>query len=68
MLHLGEGRSDDAWGDLAACHRLSLLLSQGGTLIESLVGIALEHVASEGTLAWLEHGRPDGKKIGGALG
>lgn len=63
MLHLGEGRSDAAWQDLVACHRLARLSSQGGTLIENLVGIALEHVVGDGTLAFLEHAKLNAKGL-----
>src|SRR5262245_45362130 len=36
MLHLGEGRVDDAWRDLLTCHRLARLVGRGGCLIEGL--------------------------------
>src|SRR5262249_53400649 len=35
MLHLGEGRREAAWEDLAACHRLARLVGCGATLIEN---------------------------------
>src|SRR5262249_30735952 len=63
MLNLGEGRGEAAWQDLAACHRLARLSSHGGTIIESLVGIALEQIASDGTLAVIEHGKLDAKNL-----
>jgi len=66
MLHLGEGRNDAAWQDLAACHRLARLVTRGGSLIENLVGMAVEHIASEGTLSLLEPGRHDRKQLHGA--
>jgi hypothetical protein len=54
MLHLGEGRFDEAWQDLLACHRLGRLVARGGTLIEQLVGIALDSMASGVDLAYLD--------------
>ncbi len=54
MLRVGEGKYDDAWQDLLACHRLGRLVARGATLIEMLVGVALGHIASSATLAYLE--------------
>jgi hypothetical protein len=54
MLRLGEGKHDDAWNDIIACHRLGRLMSRGGTLIESLVGIAICQIAHNATLAYLD--------------
>ena len=55
MLRLKEGKLDAAWDDLLACHRLGRLLSRGATLIETLVGVAISQVASNATLAYLDH-------------
>jgi hypothetical protein len=63
MLALGEGRAEDAWRDLLACHRLGRLVGRGGTLIEFLVGVAIESVAGDGELALLERGKLDAKRI-----
>jgi hypothetical protein len=54
MLRAGEGKFDDAWADLLACHRLARLVGRGGTLIEGLVGIAVDQVAATADLAYLE--------------
>jgi hypothetical protein len=54
MLRVGEGKFDEAWQDLLACHRLGRLVARGGTLIEALVGIALDAIASNADLAFLE--------------
>ena len=54
MLAIGEGRHDDAWHDLLACHCLARLVGTGGTLIELLVGVAVESMASAGDLVLLE--------------
>lgn len=57
MLHLGEGRPDQAWQDLQACHRLARHVVKGATLIEGLVGIAIETIAANGDLAYLAHAK-----------
>src|SRR5579864_282297 len=57
MLRLGEGKADEAWQDLLACHRLARLVSRSATLIEGLVGFAIEQAASNTDLAYLEHAR-----------
>jgi lysophospholipase L1-like esterase len=62
MLHLGEGRHDDAWQDLLTCHRLGRHVSHGGTLIESLVGIAINQMAAVADLALLDDAKPDAKQ------
>ncbi len=54
MLRTAEGQFDAAWQDLLACHRLDRLVGRGATLIESLVGIAIDHIASHSDLAYLE--------------
>jgi hypothetical protein len=54
MFRLGEGRIDDAWQDLQACHRLARLVGRGATLIEALVGMAIDAVAGRADLAFLE--------------
>jgi hypothetical protein len=63
MLHIGEGRYDEAWQDLLACHRLGRLIPQGATLIEELVGIAIDSIASEGDLAYLDRVKPTAQQI-----
>jgi hypothetical protein len=63
MLHLDEGRYDDAWQDLLACHRLGRLVSRGGTLIEELVGIAIDAIAARADLVYLERARMDARQI-----
>jgi hypothetical protein len=55
MLRTREGKFDDAWQDLLACHRLARLVARGATLIEALVGIAVEQITAQADLAYLEH-------------
>ncbi|MBI1899940.1 MAG: hypothetical protein HYS13_02345 [Planctomycetia bacterium] len=59
MLRLGEGKTEAAWQDLVACHRLGRLLGRGPTLTERLVGIAAEAVATHAELAFIEATSPD---------
>ncbi len=54
MLRIEEGKFDDVWQDLLACHRLGRLVARGGTLIEALVGFAIDQIASNADLAYLE--------------
>jgi hypothetical protein len=54
MLRLHEGKVDEAWQDLLACYRLGRHLGRGATLIEGLVGIAIEAIAHRSTQALLE--------------
>jgi hypothetical protein len=63
MLHLGRGRHDEAWQDLLACHRLGRLVAQGGTLIEGLVGIAINNIAANADVVFLEHTRLSVKQL-----
>ena len=63
MLKTAEGKHDEAWADLLTVHRLARLHTQGGTLIEMLVGYALELVALDSDLAFLEHAQLSADKI-----
>lgn len=67
MLRVGEGKVEEAWQDLLACHRLGRLLTRGATLIESLVGIAVEQIASNADLAYLENATLTPKQVQGHL-
>lgn len=62
MLRIGQGKTDEAWADLIACHRLGRHVAKGGTLIELLVGIALDAIACKAEVAFIEHAKPDAKR------
>ncbi len=47
FLHLGQGRLDDAWADVQALHRIAQHSARGFTMIEGLVGIAIDSLAFE---------------------
>jgi hypothetical protein len=63
MLRVTEGRPEEAWQDLLACHRLGRLMARGGTLIELLVGLAIDRVANRADLAFLGHAKLTSKQI-----
>jgi hypothetical protein len=63
MLRVGEGRYEDAWQDLLACHRLGRLVARGGTLMEGLVGYAIDRMAGDADLAFLERAAVNGKAV-----
>lgn len=67
MLRAGQGDLDGAWQDLLACHRLGRLLARGGTLIEGLVGIAINAIAVRADLAFLGRTRLSAKQIQNCL-
>ena len=58
MLLLGEGSHMDAWRDFFALHRLGRQIGRSATLIEHLVGVALETMALEAETRWIEHVQP----------
>ncbi|HUQ71724.1 MAG TPA: hypothetical protein VM165_19500 [Planctomycetaceae bacterium] len=55
MWHLGEGRTVEAQQDLLTIHRLGGTIGRGATLIENLVGIAINSIASAGDNVWAAH-------------
>lgn len=63
MLRVGEGDIATAWQDLLACHRLGRLVGRGGTLIELLVGITIDQIASRADLAFIDHAKLTSKQL-----
>jgi hypothetical protein len=63
MLHLGNGDRSRAWSDLIAIHRLGRLVGRGPTIIEGLVGIAIESVAIEAELRFISETHPGAKFV-----
>ncbi len=61
MWHTGEGRHAEAWQDLLAVHRLGRLIGQGPTIVEALVGIAIDGMVTEADLAFVERTQPDAR-------
>ncbi len=67
MLYAGHGMVEPAWQDLLACHKLGRLVGRGGTLIEGLVGIAIESIACKADVVFLASTQPDAKQIEGYI-
>ncbi len=53
MLHIGEGRHQEAWRDLHAIHKWARLVSQGSTILDQRVAIAINGIACEDDTALL---------------
>ncbi len=62
MLRAGEGDVDGAWGDMKTCRRLGRHVASGGTLIEMLVGIAMEVIATNSELVLIDRVPPSSKR------
>src|SRR4029077_19596362 len=67
MLKTSQGALADAWQDLLACHRLARLVGSGPTLVDGLVGIAIDGVASRAEPALLNNGDPSALPIESCL-
>jgi hypothetical protein len=63
MLRVNEGKVDEAWQDLLACHRLGRQVASGGTVIELLAGIAIDQIACKADLAFLDHAKLELKQV-----
>ena len=57
MLRLNDGRVDDAWQDLLACHRLARLVAEGPSLEDFFVGGTLENSAFSAEQGMLQQQR-----------
>jgi len=64
MLRVHQGKRDEAWRDLLACHRLARHAGQGPTLVEGLIAIVVERAAAGGDAALAHYGRPTAAVIG----
>ncbi len=63
MLRIGEGTFDEAWQDLLACHRLGRVVTRGPSLIEALIGMAIDAIASRADLVYLERANVTTKQV-----
>jgi hypothetical protein len=54
LLNIKAGNADAAWSDLMAMHRIGSMIAKGPTLIESLVGIAINQIAAQGDRIFLD--------------
>lgn len=62
MLRLADNQPKAAWADIIACYRLGLLVAEGPTLIETLVGHAIAGIAAEATLVYMDHVKPNARQ------
>jgi hypothetical protein len=63
MLRVDEGKLDQAWEDLLACHRLARLVGQGPTSIDELVAITMNSVTCAADQVFLQHAQPTPAQI-----
>ena len=63
MLKAQENDNAGAWDDVMACYRLSRLIGQGFTLIDTLVAVAIDSMAFTATGALLENVRISGEQL-----
>jgi hypothetical protein len=56
MQRAAQGNVEGAWDDLLTCHRLARHMTEGFSLVEALVGIAIEHIAAQGDCALAHSG------------
>jgi hypothetical protein len=68
MLDLERGNVTEAWQDLLASHRLGRQIARGGTLLEAMVGCALEHLTCRAEVAYLDRAKPDAQAIRDCVG
>jgi hypothetical protein len=52
-----------AWDDLLACHRLGRHIGKGPTLIEALVGIAIEGIAQRADIQFIGNTNPTAEQV-----
>ena len=64
MLKVSDGRHDEAWQDLLACHRLARLTATGGNSISGSVGRAIEQMSVRADLALVERMTGSAKTLG----
>ena len=63
MLHVAEGKVDDAWRDILVCHRLARLEAQKPFLVDGIVARATERSACDGDVAFVYYAHPASEKL-----
>lgn len=58
MLHLGEGRVEAAWRDIETTRALARQVARGSTIIEQLVGVAMESIACQAYINLVQQVQP----------
>ena len=51
---IAKGNAEAAWTDLMDCHRIGNMIAKGPTLIEALVGMAINSIAASGDAIFLD--------------
>jgi len=59
MMHLGQGQNAKAWNDIASTIRLGRHVGHGASVIDRLVGIAVEEMGCRTALVFVTTGTPD---------
>lgn len=67
LLHVEQGKADDAWQDLLACHRLGRQVGRGGTEIDMLVAVAIDRTACQADLAFLAANTANARRLENCL-
>jgi hypothetical protein len=67
MLRISEKNFAAAWQDLLTCHRLGRLIARGATVVEAVVGIAIDQIVSNADLVYLEHSGLSAKQVAASL-
>jgi hypothetical protein len=63
MMRSSAGQIEEAWQDLMAAHRLSRLVMQGPTLVDGLLGIAINKLACATEEAFVDHVTPQYQRL-----
>jgi hypothetical protein len=63
MLHLADGKQDEAWKDLLASHRLARLISRDPSLILTFAAGAVERIVSAADISFLEQAKLSTKQL-----
>jgi len=62
MILVGEGKVEGAFANALALQTIGSKLARGGSLVEVLVGIAIQAIAHSTETAIMEHGKPTAKQ------
>ncbi|HIN95843.1 MAG TPA: hypothetical protein EYN03_09370, partial [Planctomycetes bacterium] len=62
-MNISQGKIDEAIADSVTCHRLGRLVGQGWSLIDSLVGIAIDALACQADVLAAHYGKLPPEKI-----
>ncbi|OAI47582.1 hypothetical protein AYO44_01510 [Planctomycetaceae bacterium SCGC AG-212-F19] len=63
LMRAGDGADAEAWEDLLACHRLAWLVGRGDSFMDAMLAYGVKGMACNASLAYLDHARPDDKRL-----